>query len=408
MKLPSPTLRSGTPLFAALCLALIFTLAFLGKAPAASPGTSPGHAETSGQAAISKTEWASYLQQNAFLRDADAKLNATYRKITSGLSPADKKSLIAEQRAWIRQRNNEAFERHPKGSAEYCRFLAGETLKREVTLAERYLSAPLDAAAESPAQTGQTPASPTPATPAPVRRPEPAPSAAKPEAPAAEPRPGVPEQSLPPAQRPAPAMTGKTPAPEEKTPGSAPKPAREENSGKPRDLVTIIPPTKPTPRSRAIDITPILFARKYNTLAQSFQTPPFPLTPTSVSGGGTVRTEQYQVSDDISLQFKYTGGNFEKPEIITFMARQFMNGLPSNKDNIAYALVCVLKTLNKDTPQNPEAKDAEIFGFLRSINNAFTSDASRVWKNDGLVYVITYMQKSDLFAMVITRDGGRK
>ena len=378
------------PVFAALCLVLIFILASLANVPTAS-------AEPSGQAAISKAEWTSYLQQSAFLRDADAKLNVTYRKITSALSPADKKRLIAEQRAWIRQRNGEAFERHPKGSAEYCRFLAGETLKREVVLAERYLSASRATPAKSPVQA------------APARKPEPAPSAHGPGTPAAATRPEATVQSAPPAQRPLPAASSKTHVPEKKAPESPQKTARPESgAGTPPDLVTTIPPAKPVQKNRAIDITPILFARKYNTLAKSFQTPPFPLTPTSVSGSGPVRTEQYQVSDAISLQFKYTGGNFENPEIITFMARQFMNGSPRDRDDIAYALVCVLKTLNKKTPQNPEAKDAEIFGFLRSINNAFTSDASRVWKNAGLVYVITYMQKSDLFAMVITRDSGRK
>ena len=362
-----------------------FTLALFAAFPAPALG-----ADT----AITKEEWAAFLLENRSLKAADSALNATYREITASLSPGAKKSLITEQREWIRKRNTDAAALYPKGSPEYCRALAEATLRRESQLREHYLAKPV---AEN------IPADPRTATVKPEQipapgKPSPEPAKGKP----AAAKPGEGRKDPPSALPVAPVAKEKTP----KQAGSSPKQAepvtvRRETAA---DLTITVPSARTKRPARTIAITSAEFAASFNQLARSFQSAAFPLTPTSMANSGKTRTEYYQLSDGISLQFKYTEGHFERPEIITLIARQFMNAPEREKDEIAYALVNVLKTLSKDSPKTPEAKDAEISGFLRSLNNAFTADASRVWKNAGLVYVITYMKKSDLFAMVITRD----
>lgn len=177
------------------------------------------------------------------------------------------------------------------------------------------------------------------------------------------------------------------------------------------DLNIAIPEQKsssPRPSQTQINITPAKFSRAYNTLAHTFKAAPFPLVPTDVSGNNAIRTEHYQVQDGIALQFKYTQGLFEKPDVISFIARQFMTGSAAYRDSIACSLVTVLKTLSDVARPEAKASDEEIFGFMRTISQAFTSDTSRVWKNNGLVYVMTYMKKTDLFTMTISLDSRQR
>ncbi|SBW09250.1 exported hypothetical protein [uncultured delta proteobacterium] len=383
MSLSAPFARNTRLAFLAAFWLAVFLVA-------AAPGEAFG--ET---AAVTKAEWASFLQQDPMLLAADGKLNATYRRITADLSPAAKKALIAEQREWIRHRDAAAFARHPKGSPEYCRLLAGATLDREAALREKYVAktpekaaAPLlsrpaaQTSAQTPPAAAQNP-EPTPVTPAPATKPPVA---------------GLPP--VPPKEQPLPKAD---PAPQKTAPRTAQSPeSKKERRAESPAVVT--PPSRPVQPAGRIDITPREFAGEYNEMARALRSAAFPLTPSSVSGGGQTRTEHYQVSEDISLQFKYTGGYFEKPEIITFLAWRFMTGQPRDKDEIAYALANVLKTLAREPPGTAGAKDAAIAGFLRSVTNSFTTDTSRVWKNAGLVYVVTYLKKNDLFAMVITRN----
>lgn len=349
-----PATRSGIRLLAATCVASLLILAL-------HPAAMADQFETS------RAEWSVYLRQSPELRAADGTLNATYKKIVSALSQADKNSLIAEQRVWIRERNKDALARHPKGSSEYCRVLAEETLRRAAILAERY-----------PVQHTEKALAPVPV----LQEPPPPDAAPLP----LEPTPPAPVAPAKPAQPTQPARESAQPTPE-----PTPKPSRAAKA-----------------RSRTMNITPALFAQNYNQLARSFQTALFPSVPTGVTESGSSRTEQYRLSETVSMQFKYADGNFDNPEIITFIAHRYMNGSTRDKDDVAYALGTTLKTLTKESPKDPEAKDAEILGFMRSIRNAFSSDASRVWKNGGLMYVITYLQKSDLFALVVTRDDGKR
>lgn len=390
MKTHYSAIRPGLFCFLSLC-AVLFLPGFQAKALADQPD-------------IRKTEWAAYLQQSPELREADAALNATYRRVIAGLPQPDKKALIDEQRVWIRDRNAKAFARHLKGSDAYCRMLAEETRKRETTLAERFAAPARPPKTAIPARSG----SPVPEAAVPVPEPQKQPAPQPPQSPTVESAPSGPSAATgTPATRPA------VSAPAD--PSMSAMPATSSTQPSPTTPVApVIPgtsdaPAAPAPaRARHIDITTVQFARGYNALAQAVRGAAFPTVPTAVSGSGNTRTEQYRISGTVSLQFKYANGNFEKPEIITVMVRRFMTAPAGDREEAAYALSGVLKTLHKKSPQTPEAKDAEIFNFLRSINNAFTADTSRVWKNGGLVHVVTYMQKSDLFAMVVTRDSGSR
>ncbi|CAK7038259.1 MAG: hypothetical protein DELT_00664 [Desulfovibrio sp.] len=198
------------------------------------------------------------------------------------------------------------------------------------------------------------------------------------------------------------------PAPVQSSSASAHNPPITTPKNERNDLAVEVPPQKPQRKARQIDITPQKFATSYNALAQGFRAPAFPLAPGNVSAYGDTRTEAYTIAEGITVQFKYMNNTFEKPETITFLAHNFLTGATVHRDNIAYALVGMLKTLSKSPAKDDKSRDAEIFGFMHSINNAFTSDTSRVWKNDGLVYVITYLKKNDLFAMVVNVDEKRK
>ena len=341
---------------------------------------------------ITKEEWSAFLQQSSTLKTADAKLNATYKKAMQSLSQSDKRALLNEQRAWIASRNSEAFSKHGKGSPAYLNMLAEASEAREEALRKKYLhTSPVQPAVQQAAQ------------------------------PASQPQKNEPEQVQAEKIKPIPAQTEKAsaalkPVVETKAPSPVPaQPAakKETANAVPKqpqgdDLVVTVPAQKTRRTGRKINITPKKFSESYNALALGFRAASFPLVPAKVGSYGNDRTESYPVTDGISIQFKYTNGSFEKPETITFLAHSFVGGTTAHRENIAYALVGLLKSLSYNPAKDDKAKDAEIFGFMRSINNAFTSDSSRVWKNDGLVYVITYLKKSDMFAMVVNVDEKQK
>lgn len=376
-------------------------------------------------AAISRDEWAGYLLRNAALKTADAQLNATYRKITRSLGQTERKKLLDQQRAWIRERNNAAFTRHAKGSPEYLELLADATLKREVALREQYGPG----RAETPATAVDLPAQAT--VPPPVERQEPvmqkkdtfpsernglaAPGREPKQNPArdaaAQVDAGKTKDTPPKAGARAISAAPPNPMPEQKIPPQRASGTATPATSSTEDLIVRIAPRKAPPssnrKSARINTTPAAFGKEYNTLALSFKTASFPLVPTDVTGGGAQRTERYAITDAISILFNYAE-QFEKPESIVFRGKGFLTGLPRNRDDIAYALVAVLKTLSHDPGKTDRDKDAEIFGLMRNINSAFTSDSTRIWRNNGLLYVISYIRQSDLFSMTVTPDTTKK
>lgn len=377
---------------------------------------------------ITRTEWSSYLN-DAALKEADNRLNGTYRKIMGNLGPEEKQRLLVSQRAWIIARNKGAFSLHAKGSPEYIRLLAEASAKREAELRTKYANLftspvqkplPSSVVQKTPSQPAPVSAKesckvePTPARPA--RKTEQEAPSQPVQKPVVTPRPETaPENTAPPVSAKIKAPAAKQEKQITQPPASAPeptKPALTQKRESREELIITLQPEKLADSAkttvRRIDMTPSRFGKSYNRMAHSFKTAPFPLVPTNVTGSGKSRTEHYAVSDEITIQFKYTNGVFESPEIITFQGRHFMTGTERQRDEVAYSLITMLKTLNQDTVQGDKSKDAEILGFIRSINNAFTDDASRIWKNNGLVYVITYMKKNDLFAMTINVDSGRR
>lgn len=516
-----------------------FTLALLCLAWTA---TMPGIVRAADRADITRTEWAVYLNDAGF-KDADQRLNATYRKIMSGLDPREKQTLLKDQRAWIKTRNKDAHAHHAKGSPEYIRALADATARREAELRTGYPGAfgpsapaadfsrssaqpltrrpaltpalpsggsekpviqassrtPLPETAALPAKNSRLPQAPAAGSPPiPTVRTEgkPAPeqtagiSTATPVTDRSTTRPG-PDKAIPlpapdkaatapvpdktrtaaspvpdnatgrstpdrvavtpvtdkPATRPAPGSIAGLPAPDKTAPpppapdsvapqpgpaNAAPRPgvpaavravdpqafALAPKPDEPAATPKTIPEKEPaapvspkTPsladrRSLQINITPDRFAASYNPLAHSFKAAPFPAAPTGVTGGGKTRTEQYALADGITIQFKYTNGLFDKPEIITFLGYRFMTGTGQQRAEIAHALLALLKTLHQDSRKDERTRDAEITGFVGGLTGSFTADASRVWKYEGLVYVITYMKKDDLFAMTANADNG--
>ncbi|MDR3073717.1 MAG: lysozyme inhibitor LprI family protein [Deltaproteobacteria bacterium] len=320
---------------------------------------------------ISRQEWTAFLAADASLREADASLNAAYRILMNSLTPEAKSALIGKQRAWLAERNRRAAP-FAKGSGEYLAFLAKATREREVALREIY------PAAFSP-KTRQQAEPKTEPKPTPIIEPKPTPRTEPKPAPIIEPKPAPRTEP-----KPAPIIEPKP------TPKAEPKPAP-------------LPP-----RGKRLPVTAEEFAASYTQLTRPLNSPPFPAAPASVTGSGNNRTARYRIGDGISLQFKYGDGQYDRPEIITFLAHEFTTGTARHRDETAYALAATLKTLTRNSPRDGAAREAEIAGFMRSLNNAFSADASRIWKYEGMVCVVTYMQRNDLFAMVITVDEGRK
>ncbi|GHV52415.1 hypothetical protein FACS1894206_01170 [Deltaproteobacteria bacterium] len=159
----------------------------------------------------------------------------------------------------------------------------------------------------------------------------------------------------------------------------------------------------PGAQSRRLAITAAEFTASYNQLADAYKILPFPPAPTSVTRSGTSRIENYTLGKNMTAKFKYTEGQYDRPEIITFLAEPYMTGTPRQRDEIAYALTAILKTLTGDTAPDGAKRDTALLRFIQDINKGFPADASRIWKNAGLVFVVTYMQKNDLFALVVNR-----
>lgn len=389
-------------------------------------------------AAITRAEWTAYLQQDAGLREADSRLNATYRAIINALGAEGKNALLLQQRTWIQERNNAAFARHAKGSPEYLKLLAEATFAREVALRSAYPAPAAPPAGQTdkpvirpPKQADEPSVQPSRQMDKPAARPSeeadkpssepkiapraPVPDKSVPKVETASPRtvspqtPEPPKQTTPkqpedPKQMPrqvpeSPKQATRQPAPpEQKTP---PDDRRPEN-----DLVTNVAPQVAT-KGVFINTTSAKFGTDYNVFARSFNAAQFPSKPSKVTGKAPQKTESYAITNNIRILFNYAG-NIEKPETITFQGQRFVSGTPRDRDEIAYALVTLLKTLDPNPNKTEAEKNAEISGLLRGINTAFTKDATRIWRNNGLMYVISYVKQADLFSMTVRVDNAKK
>jgi len=82
---------------------------------------------------ITQAEWAT-LMQDASFRAAEQKLGEAYKAAMATVSEADKQTLLAEQRAWASQRENEASTRFGKGTPAYSQFLIQTAQERTAVL----------------------------------------------------------------------------------------------------------------------------------------------------------------------------------------------------------------------------------------------------------------------------------
>ena len=88
--------------------------------------------------AITKDEWAALMKDESF-RAAEQRLGEVYKEAMAALSEADKQTLRTEQRAWIVNRENEAFAKFRKGTSEYIEFLVNEATMRILQIERTYL-----------------------------------------------------------------------------------------------------------------------------------------------------------------------------------------------------------------------------------------------------------------------------
>lgn len=420
----------------------------------------PASSLAASSVAISKDEWSVYLRQNPKLKEADNRLNVTYRKLMDLTPPDKKQKLLSRQRAWLNERNRNAALRHAKGSAEYIETLMQATLAREADLQAEYDALRSVAALESaeptkaPLPTEQSIRSPVvkkdAAFSAPkVREQSPAPILRE-AAPSTEPeitQPNAPLRSDLPviAHKQAPATeTGSLVRSKEKAPftparsaGRRDSPAtRTENpkstfpedssratpqaaasAGAPQpnkthvddDLVVTVRPSsgkRSSERSaKRIHMTAAEFIQRYNAYAASYQSTHFPVKPDNIMNAGAQRTENYKIANNITVSFNYTDAS-KRPESVIFRGERFLSGVPRDRDEIAYSIVSILKTLNQDSTRHNA--DAEISGVMHSISKNIAGDSTRIWRNNGLLYVLSYVKQPDIFSMTVKPDTGKK
>lgn len=349
---------------------------------------------------ITKAEWSAFLASHAGLRKADAMLNATYRTIMESLSHDKKRSLLNEQRNWIRARNTNAFSRFAKGSPEYLEVLTEATRKRDAALQAEHIQKTSTQRQTAPSSHG------VPQTQ--VALPKAKETAPSPETPNASSTQQLSDAAHS-AALPKPEPRSATDTPRVKTPvkKSTVPPATAPANNR---VVPHLPQANNAPENaiaakvRRIPISSTEFAKSYNAVAETLKASSFPQKPSNTTNNGTGRTNHYTIGEGATIQFKYAAAKDMHPEIITFLAHKFMKCSPRNKEDVAYALLSVIKTLSKSPARGTEAQDAEIFKFIRELDAAFTSKSSRIWRHKGLVYVTTYMKKTDIFAMVVTVD----